>query len=201
MGADASEFTPDPALPLLTQHRWALPVLAQLLEGSMGLDARRGGGARLIVLRNRLEAPLPSVKRALEGLAEQGWVEANPGDGHPLRPEYRLTREGILVAEAAEQVVARVRGLGLAEALTRKWSIPTTLAIAGDRHRFNDIKSALPGVTPRALVIALDDLESRALIERSTEGTRTPRPRYALTERVLPVIEPLAGLNASLSAA
>jgi len=198
---DARTDLPDPALARLTQHRWGLPVMTELLAGSLGIRAEQGGGARLATLVHRLGAPQQSVKRALEGLALAGWVEANPGDGHPLRPEFRLTPRGIEVARAGERLLAEINEAGLLAGVRRKWSLPATLAIAADRHWFNDIKTALPGITPRALTMTLTDLESSRIVLRTTEGDRTPRPRYSLRSDAMPLVPPLARLNAILAAA
>jgi len=64
--------------------------------------------------------------------------------------------------------------------LLRKWSVPT-LAVLDDDRRFTDLRSALPGVTPRALALALRDLEAAGLVERDVVAARPPFAIYGAT--------------------
>ena len=71
------------SLVALCHHRWSLPVLAEI---------GRTRGTRFATLTGRLGVTGESLRRTLAYLQEEGLVERNPGYGHPLRPEYLLTR-------------------------------------------------------------------------------------------------------------
>src|ERR671932_1580387 len=73
----------------LFHHRWSAAVLAEL---------RRTRGTRFVVLSKSLGVGRESLRRTLDALIELGLVRRNPGYGHPLRPEYLLTRRGEAVA-------------------------------------------------------------------------------------------------------
>lgn len=153
----------------LFHHRWAPPALALL-------DER--GGARFVELQRRLEVGRESLVRALGALIETGLVRRNEGYGHPLRPEYVLTAKGRRAAPTATGVV----GVGDPSTLLRKWSVPV-LAELRDARRFSALRAALPGITPRALALALQDLEAAGYIRREVQATRPPSTIYRTTPR------------------
>src|SRR4051812_31281237 len=107
----------------LFHHRWAPPALALL-------DDR--GGARFVELQRKLEVGRESLRRALDGLIELGYVRRNPGYGHPLRPEYVITPAGRASAGLARSVSAA----STRETLLRKWSVPV-LAELHEGRRFS----------------------------------------------------------------
>jgi len=153
----------------LFHHRWAPPALALLGE--------RGGG-RFVELQRRLGVGRESLRRALDRLIELGYVRRNIGYGHALRPEYVITPEG----RSSAAVVADVLRVGDTETLLHKWSIPV-LAELGDERRFSALRAALPGVTPRALALALRELEAIGLVRREIRPTRPPSTAYRPTAR------------------
>src|SRR3954462_11432711 len=150
----------------LFHHRWAPPALALLAERD---------GARFVELQRKLGAGRESVRRALGALIELGFVRPNAGYGHPLRPEYVITPAG----RKASAVAARV---GLDDTLLRKWSVPVLAQLGGER-RFSELRAALPGVTPRALALALRDLEHARFVRREVRPTRPPSTVYRATAR------------------
>ena len=153
----------------LFHHRWAPPTLALLADR---------GGVRFVELQRTLDVGRESLRRALDALIELGYVRRNPGYGHPLRPEYVITpsgREFAGVARRASESAAR-------ETLLRKWSVPV-LAELGDGRRFSELRAALPGVSPRALALALRDLEDARLVRRDVLPTRPPSTLYRASRR------------------
>src|SRR4051794_13746274 len=150
----------------LFHHRWAPPALALL-------DQR--GGVRFVELQRKLGVTRESLRRALDALIGLGFVRRNTGYGHPLRPEYVITPAG----RAASAVAARV---GTDETLLRKWSVPVLAELEGER-RFSELRVALGGVTPRALALALRDLEDAKLVRREVRATRPPSTVYRATAR------------------
>src|SRR6201989_1170662 len=126
-------------------HRWAAPALALL-------DQR--GGARFVELQRKLGVTRESLRRALDALTGLGYVRRNEGYGHPLRPEYLVTERGL----AGSGLATRVSTSPARDTLLRKWSVPV-LTTLEEPHRFSEIRTRLGGVTPRALALALRDLE------------------------------------------
>ncbi len=153
----------------LFHHRWAAPALALLGER---------GGARFVELQRRLDVGRESLRRALDALIGSGLVRRNEGYGHPLRPEYVLTAKGRRVARIATGIVA----VGDADALLRKWSVPV-LAELGAERRFTELRGGLTGITPRALALALQDLEAAGYLDREVRDTRPPSTVYRPTAR------------------
>ena len=150
-------------------HRWSVPVLAEL---------DRTHGARFVLLANRLGVGRASLRRTLAALIELGLVRRDPGYGHPLRPEYLLTPAGERAAVLCTRLLEAVDGK--AGVLQRKWSLPV-LAALGREARFSELRAALPGITARALAMALKELERAGLVERRVEATYPPSTIYAAT--------------------
>jgi DNA-binding HxlR family transcriptional regulator len=160
-------------------HRWAAPALALLAER---------GGVRFVELQRRLGVGRESLRRALDALIESGLARRNEGYGHPLRPEYVLTPKGRRVAPIAARIVA----VGDADVLLRKWSVPL-LAELGDERRFTELRSRLTDITPRALALALQDLEAVGYVDREVRDTRPPSTFYRPTARGRRVQRSLVG--------
>jgi len=156
----------------LFHHRWAVPVLAELA---------RQGGSKYVTLLNRLGVSRGALSQTLNHLIDQRLVMRNPGYGHPLRPEYVLTKRGEPVAQRCIALSQRLAALALDAAGLRKWSGAALLAVDGGADRFGEIRDALRGVTDRALTLVLKDLASAGLIERRIIDTYPPQPVYALT--------------------
>ena len=160
----------------LFHHRWAAPILAEL---------RRQKGSRFAALAGVLGVSRESLRRTLAALIELGLVARNPGYGHPLRPEYVLTARGEQVAQRCSRLLT---ALGAArEVALRKWSLPVLLALrrAG---RFSELRNELPGITPRALAMALKDLQAAGFVERRVdEDAYPPTVVYAATSSARPL--------------
>jgi DNA-binding HxlR family transcriptional regulator len=156
-----------PELVALFHHRWAAPALALL-------DER--GGTRFAELQRTLGVGRDSLRRALDALLALGYARRNEGYGHPLRPEYLITDAG----RAAAQLARRVTRSPARDILLRKWSVPVLAGLQQPR-RFSELRASLPAVTPRALALALQDLESAALIRRDVLPTRPPSALYQPT--------------------
>lgn len=160
----------------LFHHRWAVPVLAEL---------RRRRGARFVELRNALDVPRDSLARTLAALGDAALVARNPGHGHPLRPEYVLTPDGDRSGAVCERLLAELDGLE--EVALRKWSMPVVRALADGPRRFSEVRAALAGVTPRALALALKELQAAGLVDRAVTDDYPPGTVYGLTARARPL--------------
>jgi DNA-binding HxlR family transcriptional regulator len=163
----------------LFHHRWAPPALALLAERE---------GVRFAELQGKLGVGRESLRRAVDGLLALGFACRNPGYGHPLRPEYLVTAEGRRAGDVCARVLAAARGED--DLLLKKWSVPT-LAQLDEPRRFSELRAALPGVTARALALALKELEERGLVEREVLGTRPPSTVYRPTAAGRRVTAPL----------
>jgi DNA-binding HxlR family transcriptional regulator len=158
-----------PDLIALFHHRWSAPVLAELLSQK---------GSRFAALAGTLGVGSDSLRRALDSLLGLGLVARNPGYGHPLRPEYVLTPSGGRVAQRCAKLLAARDD----EILLKKWSLPV-LAALQEPARFSELRTDVPGVTPRALALALKDLQSAGLVERRVEDAYPPRTMYTPTKQ------------------
>jgi DNA-binding HxlR family transcriptional regulator len=168
---------------MLFHHRWAVPVLAEL---------RRRRGARFIELRNALDVSRDSLTRTLAALIQAGLVARNPGHGHPLRPEYILTPDGTRIADVCARLIVELDGLE--DVALRKWSRPVIRALGKGSRRFSAVRSALGGVTPRALALALKELQAAGLVERTVTDDYPPATLYGLTPRARPLARIVSGI-------
>jgi DNA-binding HxlR family transcriptional regulator len=171
----------------LFHNRWSVPILAEL---------HRQRGSRFVTLTRKLGLSRESLRRTLGALIEGGLVGRNPGYGHPLRPEYVLTRAGGPIAAGCRPLVETLRRRGLEEVALKKWSMPTVLALAEGPLRFSELREALQSVSPRALALSLKDLEAAGLIDRRVTDDYPPSTFYRLT----PSGKPLARLLAQIFA-
>jgi DNA-binding HxlR family transcriptional regulator len=154
--------------------RWATPILVEL---------HRGRGGRFVTLAHGLGLSRESLRRTLRALLERGLVARNPGYGHPLRPEYVLTAEGARLAPACGELLDALRSAGLEEVGLKKWSMPVLRALDQGAERFSELRAMLPGITPRALALALKDLEAADLVERRVTTDYPPATVYGPTTR------------------
>jgi DNA-binding HxlR family transcriptional regulator len=171
----------------LSHNRWSLPVLA-------ALACTETGGGRLANLTRQLGVSRGSLRRTLASLIEAGLVARNPGHGHPLRPDYVLTRDGRRLAPLCASLLTALDEAGLTDLARSKWPLPILLALAPAPARFSQLRVILAPVTARALTIALKQLESGHLIERAIVGDYPPRAEYRLDSRAHSLTEILERL-------
>ncbi|MBJ7439638.1 MAG: winged helix-turn-helix transcriptional regulator [Sphingopyxis sp.] len=164
--------TPDPLLLQLGSHRWLVPLLADLA-------AHRG--ARFVELIHRLGLSRDSLTRTLEAAATIGWVQRNPGHGHPLRPEYILTDTGEAAAARAATIAEAQGAIGLPPGAATRWGLPLVAGIGAGHDRFNALARLLAPATPRALSQGLTALGNHGLATREVVDGRPPTSRYDLT--------------------
>lgn len=153
----------------LTSRAWALPILAALQSGTPGRQAP---------LVTATGAGRTAFAHSIDHLIDLGLVERNPGHGHPLRPEFRLTAAGKGHAATAARVKEALNGPADWDLLRRAWTLPV-LAVTGTPQHFSDIRAALPSITDRALSQALQLLHKRRWLRRRiAPSVRPPRPLY-----------------------
>ncbi len=163
---------PDPLLAQLGSHRWLIPLLADLAAHK---------GARFVELVNRLHLSRDSLTRTLGAAAAIGWVQRNPGHGHPLRPEYILTEAGHAAALRAATIADAQAAIGLPTGAATRWGLPLVAGIGAGHDRFNALSRLLAPATPRALSQGLTALGEHGLVVRDVIDGRPPSSLYALT--------------------
>jgi len=181
--------TPDPrhaAVVELFHHRWNLPTVLALDEA--------GGAGRVAILVSQLGVSRNALRASLAALRSLQLVAANPGYGHPLRPELVLTEAGRTIADPGR---AYAEAVADAELRARKWTAPVLLALT-EAQRFNDVQQRI-GATPRALSLALQSLVDGELVVRGVEDGRPPRSRYDLTDAGSKATEALSTVADQLS--
>jgi len=188
----STEVSPVRLAPLveLCHRRWSLPILAALAVS---------GGAKVVTLSNRLGASRAVVRATLEDLTEQDLVMANPGYGHPMRPETLLSPLGESAARPAVELLRALERREVVEAGLRKWSLPALAAVGAGAERFGEIRGLLAPVTARALAMSLKDLEEAGLIERTLLDESPPRAVYSATRAGSSALGPLGRLLAALN--
>ena len=153
----------------LTSRAWCLNILALLHAGVPGRQAP---------LLAATSASRTSFASSLGHLVQLGLLERNPGHGHPLRPEFRLTPNGIEIAETAGRIVRAVPDDREFALLRRSWTVPI-LALTATPQRFSVIKSSLSAITDRALSTSLYRLEAQDWLQREIDtSNRVPYPTY-----------------------
>lgn len=176
-----------PQLESLLHHRWGIPVVAEL---------HRASGCKFVTLVRRLEVSRDSLQRTLRALIRSGWIQRNPGYGHPLRPEYILAPGARGAGEAVVELDQTLRQLRIQDPGLNKWSLAVVWALAGKPRSFSELKRELPGITSRALTLTLKELQEVGLLQRLVLDRYPPATMYRLTvwgERLCPPLLRLAG--------
>jgi len=180
-----------PASPLsrciqLFHNRWSVPIVATLY---------RERGCTFAELSHRLSASRDTLTDTLTGLAINGVVTHQPGEGLRPRPRYILTPSGEFVGEACVGAVGVIVETGLRDVALKKWPMLVLIAAGRGATHFGELQAALPGVTSRALALALKDLEMNGLVDRTIGDGYPPAPVYRLTllgEALFPAMDVLA---------
>jgi DNA-binding HxlR family transcriptional regulator len=153
----------------ITSKAWALPILSSLHAGVAGRQA---------TLLAATGASRTAFSQSMDHLIEIGLLERNPGYGHPLRPEFRLTLLGMEAAAIADKV-QRVSTHDDQNLLRKSWTLPVLTSLQTPSH-FNDIKRNLQTITDRALSQSLKSMEVRNWVHRGVdEAARPPRSIYS----------------------
>ncbi len=153
----------------VTSRAWSLKILALMHEGVPGRQAR---------LLAASGASRTTFVHSLRHLEELGVLERNPGHGHPLRPEFRLTAKGEALAPMAHRIENAARDASGETLIRKSWTVPV-LAVAEKPRVFSDLKRDLTPITDRALSKSLQELTHHQWIERSVDiELHPPRPFY-----------------------
>jgi len=156
----------------ITSRAWSLKILALLHEGVPGRQA---------ALLSATKASRTAFAASLAHLVDLGLLERNPGHGHPLRPEFRLTAKGTQVAKVANDIINAVPPPLETKILRKTWTVPILALTERPRH-FVDIRSGLPSITDRALSQSLSLLHRKEWLRRDVDISSRPlRPTYQAT--------------------
>ncbi len=108
--------------------RWSVLLIAELyaLEG-----------AKFTALVMKLRISRSVLSSTLKHLIGDGIVAANPGYGHPLRPEYILTASGQKPAPFCRELISSVHNQDEEQLLQSKWALPVFFAAGRREVRFS----------------------------------------------------------------
>lgn len=163
----------------LVHHRWNIPVVAELYRRS---------GAKYVTLVNSLDVSRASLTTSLNDLIEQGLVRKNPGHGHPMRPEYLLTDDGLVIGEHCLSLAQLVRQRKEADLAFRKWTLPLVAAIGEEIRRFHEVRELLIDATPRAITLSLKSMLERRWAARTLIDDYPPAAGYELRPRAQQIL-------------
>lgn len=156
----------------ITSRAWSLKILALMHEGMPGRQAP---------LLSAAQASRTAFGASLEHLVNLQLLERNLGHGHPLRPEFRLTKEGVQAAKTASKIINAVPQPEETTILRKSWTVPV-LAVTESPRYFGEIKSDLPSITDRALSQSIQLLHEREWLQRDVNVLERPlRPTYRAT--------------------
>ncbi len=152
----------------ITSRAWSIPILAHFHQGVPGRQA---------TLLTATGAGRTAFAQSMKHLIEIGLAERNPGHGHPLRPEFRLTKTGKIAAKMAWGIYQSTEARDH-DIIRKSWTLPILSTLQKPSY-FSDIKRNLHAVTDRALAQSLRGLEEREWIKRDVSPiARPPRPLY-----------------------
>lgn len=172
----------------ITSKTWSIPILSSLHNGVPGRQA---------TLLAATGAGRTAFGQSIDHLIKLGLLERNPGHGHPLRPEFRLTLAGKSAAVIASGIQSVCTNEDSA-LLRRSWTLPVLTSLHRSSH-FNDIKRDLRTITDRALSQSLKVMEHQKWVLRSVnDSARPPRPIYKTVNRGLMISE-LLGPKVSIT--
>lgn len=169
----------------LFHHRWTVPLLGEL---------HRTAGAKMVALVHRLGVSRGALRQTLDAAMRRGWVVRNPGYGHPLRPEFILTKSGADIARECLELAGLIKSRKLEGVILRKWSAAVLHAVAGGRSRFSELRAALPGISDRALALTLKQLHAARLLRRHVRDAFPPATEYVSTAAARPLVQILGRL-------
>lgn len=169
----------------LVHHRWNIPIIAEL---------HRQSGAKFITLLNHLRVSRGSLSASLYYLRDLGLVRKNEGHGHPMRPEYLLTQQGLAIGSECRLLVEILRHSDETDLAFRKWTLPLVVAIGKSRLRFNEVRASLGDATPRAIASGLRSLLQYGWLDRSLIDEFPPTAGYELTARGRRILDCLENL-------
>jgi len=155
----------------LFHHRWSVPLVALL---------SRSGPLPFAAIAAGVPASRDTLTDTLSKLEANGVIERR----HPgKRTVYALSPLGEQVGSACIPLVQLIGTSDLLQIALKKWPMVVVVALGRGATRYHEIKAALPGITARALALALKDLEVAAMLERTIDQGYPPAPVYTLSAK------------------
>ena len=148
----------------LCSRTWSLTALGLMANGA---------SARISPLAAAAGCGRTAMGASVTRLVECDLLERNPGHGHPLRPEYRLTPAGEQIADWAGQLMGLVPHESDQLLLRSKWVLPV-LSCLTEEQRYGDLRRALNPVTDRALSGCLGGLSEQDWVFRKVATAVSP---------------------------
>jgi len=148
----------------LCSRSWALTAL-QLIE--------RGTSARVSPLAAAAGCGRTAMSASVSHLLEMGLLERNPGAGHPMRPEFRLTVAGAAIAGWALELDELVESAQDRTVIRGKWSLPLLNCLPHET-RYSELRRVLAPVSDRALSNCLVQLTARSWVSRLVSADTSP---------------------------
>jgi DNA-binding HxlR family transcriptional regulator len=168
----------------LFHHRYSVPIVARLY---------RFGPQTFATLAANMSASRDTLTDTLAKLEANGVIERLPP--RRPRPRYALTTLGHRVGATCIPLVELVTEMPeVRSAALKKWPMLVCVALGRGATRYNETKAALPGITARALALALKDLALAGMVERIVEDGYPPSPVYVLSakgQRFFPALDEL----------
>ena len=160
-----------------------MPIVARL--HALGPQTFAALAANMTASRDTLTDTL--AKLEANGVIEKSYAGRNSG--------YALSEVGQRVGAICLSLVDLVVEMPeVREAALKKWPMLVCVALGRGATRYNETKAALPGITARALALALKDLASAGMVERSIEDGYPPAPNYVLSAKGQRFFPPLDAL-------
>ncbi len=148
----------------LCSRSWALTALSLIASGT---------SARVSPLAAAAGCGRTAMSASVVHLLEMRLLERNPGFGHPMRPEFRLTPAGTAVAAWAAELNNLIDLEQDRSIIRSKWSLPL-LSCLPRETRYAELRRALSPVTDRALSLCLGQLTSRNWVSRMVSADTSP---------------------------
>jgi DNA-binding HxlR family transcriptional regulator len=148
----------------LCARTWSLKALALMASGCP---------ARVAPLASTAGCGRTAMGASVAHLQMLGLLERNPGRGHPLRPEYRLTASGHTVAAWALELDRLLASPAEFLLCRGKWVLPV-ISTLDPEQRYSDMKRELAPVTDRALSNCLGKLVQQRWVSRLVDGKSAP---------------------------
>jgi len=148
----------------LCSRSWSLTALGLIAAGT---------SARVSPLAAAAGCGRTAMSASVDHLIRNGLLERNPGYGHPLRPEYRLTTAGGVIAQWALELDGLIKMPSDRALLRSKWSLPL-ISCLGQERRYADFRRELVPVTDRALSNGLASLTEHSWVSRRVLAKVSP---------------------------
>jgi DNA-binding HxlR family transcriptional regulator len=166
-----------------------VPIVARLY---------RYGPQPFATMAANLSASRDTLTETLAKLEAVGVIERRRAGQKTI---YALTPLGERVGENCGVLVDLLGESELLPVALKKWPMLVAVALGRGAKRYNEAKAKLPGITARALALALKDLHAAGLVERTIDNGYPPAPNYRLSPQGQELFGPLDDLCRSAEAA